>query len=203
MQEPIASRNGADEWGLDEAKIIDLTLVEVIRAGERDADRTESSTVVGTTYVQPALVGILHWLRRTERVALTKIQRLATKHGLELIKDDDRYNTLQEAAQARLNIMRSRYDSDMNIRLSQRFPLHLKDITTGRLNIQVYSWVHGALVELAYDAGLQLQDVTMVCTLMSLRTIPDVVGQYAPVLREDIDRFWRHITTRSSQIVAV
>lgn len=192
-----------DEWGLDEPKITDLNLLEVIRAGEKEKDREESPTVIGTTYLQPALIGSLHWLRKTERTALTKVQRLVTKHGFEIVKENIRYDALGEASQAYLNIMRTRYDADMNARISQRFPLHLKDSINGRSNIQVYSWVHGALVEFAYDAGLYVQDATMFCILVSLRTIPDVVGQYLPILKDDIERFERQVAIRSAQLLAV
>ena len=201
MQEPIISRDGADEWGLDSPKITDLDLIELLRVGESDEDRAgETPTVVSTTYIQPALMGICHYLRKTERVALTKIHRLATKHGLLLIKDDSRYAALENSLDSWLNVMRSRYDADMNVRLHLKLPLHLKDTVPARSATHVYSWVHGALVELGYDAGLQLQDVTMFCILVSLGTVPFVIGGYAPILQEDIERFWRHVTIRSGQL---
>ena len=191
-----------DEWGLDTPKLTDMNLLEVLRLGESDEDLKEDPTTISMRTKQPTLEEVIHWLRLTERVSISKVYRLATKHGLLLIRDDSRCDVLQQAMQSRLERSRESYNAYQSKRLARHTALPPTDAIDGYSNFRVYSWVHGALDALAYDSGLHLGHLTTYCLLSSLLTLP-ALGGYTQTARRDTEQFWQHITARTAELNGV
>lgn len=182
----------------------DLTLIDLLTRDESDYDVEKPVTTVSTRCTQPTLTGLLHLLSMEQQASISKVQRVATKHGLELIRQESGYTeTLQPVFRTRLEGLRTgTYDRDGNARISHSRKLIPTDASNDRDNIQVYWWVHGALKEMAYRIGIYVSYLTVFCILYSIATVPDL-GPYAPVAFSDIERFRRQLLMQASDLSSV
>ena len=187
-------------WGEDQD--IDLTLVDLIAQDEKDADISRDSppTTIRTRCVQHTLTEMVFSIAITERVSVAKVQRVATRQGLLLIRNERLYTTLEGAFRTHLETTRTRYNSDRNNRLGERGKLAPTDHVAGIENVRVYSWVHGAIEELAHKLGMQIQHLGLFCLLYSLSTVPNL-GAYTSVILTDIERFRGYLGVRAESLL--
>lgn len=194
-----------DDWTLTTISlgedVSDLTLIELLACKELDYDMEKPVATVSTRCTQPTLTGLIHLLSIEQQASVSKVQRVATKHGLELIRQEPGYvATLQPAFHTRLQGLRTgTYDHDRNARISQSRKLIPTHASNDRDNIQVYWWMHGALKEMAYRVGIYVSYLTMFCILYSIATIPNL-GPYTPIVLSDIERLRRHFLIQAGDL---
>ena len=201
----------SDEWtlypavfgeDLTEEQENDLTLIDLLALEEKEFDLSQSPTTISTRFTQPTLTALLHLISRAQRVSVSKVERVATKQGLRLIRGEKGYTAVQKNFSTRLEGVRTRYDADGNARIGRASKLLPSDISNDRSNIRVYSWVHSALADEGYNIGVYPSHFAAFCLLYSLATITDL-GAYMPTVLQDIDRFRRHLNIRAEELITV
>ena len=200
-----------DEWTLStgafgeelsEEQESDLTLIELLALDEKEFDLKLPPTTISTRFTQPTLTALLHLISRAQSVSVSKVERVATKQGLRLIRGEKEYLATQKNFSTRLGGIRTRYDADSNARIGRASKLLPVDITNERSNIRVYSWVHSALADEGYNIGMYPSHFAAFCILYSFATVTDL-GAYLPVVLADIERFRKHLSLRASELTAV
>ena len=196
----------ADDWSLTpgfmENQDIELTLVELLALDEKDFDTKEKPATISTRCTQPTITALLHLLSITERVSVSRIQRVATKQGLLLIREDAPFSALQAPFRDRLEGIRLAYNADRSSRLGSLSKLLPTDASNDRDNIRTYYWVHGALEEMSYRTGIYVPYIAIFCMLYSLATVSDL-GAYRPVVLRDIERFRERLTSRARELTTL
>lgn len=188
----------ADDWTLvpqfgGEDPESDLTLIDLLaRDEDREVDMKEAPKTLRARCSQPTLIGLAHLLSDTEGPSVAKIYRVATKLGLQLIRKEKQYISLQGILRGRLEDLRTEYNADRNARLAHVTKLLPTDASNDRWSIRVYCWIPGALEEVSYRIGMSETYLAIFCLLYAFATVPNL-GAYMPIITQDIERFRREI----------
>lgn len=186
----------ADLWGLDSAELSELSLDETLRLGESDRDRQEGNSRIAVRTIQAGFVTTLHKLRRRNRLSLSAVERLCTKHGLLIMRADRRFTRLEATMSSSEERALKGGNVDDLDGLELRGVLHPTNARQNRLNISAYTWVHGALMELSHELGIFTSNAALFVCLLSLSTLTDS-NNYQQTVIADVERLWRYIERRT------
>ena len=182
-----------DEW--ETRTPLDSLLMD--RESEEDFDQPPVRLTV--RIVPPGLQLAFRLFSAEARVSYSAVQRICTKHGIQLLREDSRFKSLsgivREVGWARL--MTSDVDLLDDIEFTGQFqPTNARRT---RADFSLYWRVRRDLAELAFDLGLPISHVILPCCYLSLSTI-EGLGRYQDMLDSDIERLWRYVERRKKLI---
>ena len=200
-QRSTNGRVAPDDWDLirPDLDIAAIGLLELLDRGEQEDDKTPPYNHISIRLLQPTLMMELVRLKRIKRLSLSCVERLATKHGVALLREGGSWSRLDQASGEWEEQMHKIYANDRVAALTGKTTLAPEGCVLRSTSISLYNDIHGALMDLASDAAVQLQYAVQFCILASLITVRPVGGYY-PIAVNDLQRLEDRIGARIASL---
>jgi hypothetical protein len=131
----------------------------------------------------------------SQRISLSAVERILTKHGLRIITSNPLTEELRLTLTNLEKVARQQGDRDIFMRLDERVEFQPVNVVMHHTTLSVFDYVRARMGQLARDFGLHLADVALGCCLVSVQTLPDL-GGYGHIVDQDVERWWQAVRRR-------
>ena len=185
-----------EPWDLslpdDIPDLYDSDLNAHIRKGYMDSDVDRMS-------VRTFPVGLLSWWRelaRKKHVSVSKIQRVSIGHGLSIAYHDPKITDILKLYAERVEAAKKKRDNlAMKILEEKTGPLTFVNQVSSLTTIGSLKKLEAPLGAMSSALDLPESKLLIYLSLLSLATLKDT--EWWPMMREEVEVFWKHIDNRT------